>query len=148
MSVPADVRGWRSGAVTTSHRGCDEAVMSDPGFRRRTSRQLAEANEYARRAELQRRAMMTPDQRSAYDHVMEVETIYNTGVTQANLRAFTVVMVGLIATFVAMASPAPWLALPVLALTVWGAYVRRRSRMRVVEGQLAVLEAPPEHDVH
>lgn len=91
--------------------------------------------------------MMTPDQRSAYDQAMEVETIYSTGVTQANLRAFTVVMVGLIATFVAMASPAPWLALPVLALTVWGAYVRR-SRMRVVEGQLAVLEAPHERDMH
>lgn len=108
---------------------------------RATRHAVEVANEYHRRAEMQRRAMMTSEQRAAVDHALEVEAVHEAGQLAANLRAFTVVMLGVIATFVAAASPAGWwLALPVLAGTVVVMVRVYRARMRRLAAELDALE--------
>jgi fatty acid desaturase len=108
---------------------------------RATRRAVEAANEYHRRAEMQRRAMMTPEQRAAFDHAIEVESVHETGQREANLRAFTVVMVGVIAAVVAGASPAGWwLGLPVLVGTVAVMVWVYRARMQRLAAELDAIE--------
>lgn len=104
------------------------------------ARELAVANGYHHRAELARRAAMTPDQRAAVDHTLEVEQVTAAGRKAANEKAFTVVAVGVILAWVAGSLLTGWLVAPVLAVTVALTVSTWRARMRMLAAELDAIE--------
>lgn len=102
--------------------------------------QLERANELHHRAEQDRRAAMTPQQRAAVDHAREVEAATALGRRQAGQRAFTVALIGIIAAYALGAGVTVWLALPVLAAATWLTVWVYRARVAVLAAHLDELE--------
>jgi len=115
----------------------------DHAIRRATyasARSLERANEYHRRAEQDRRAMMTPEQRAAVDHTREVEQVTAAGRKAAGEKAFTVAVVGIIAAWILGSLLTGWLVAPVLAGAAALAVYTYRARMTMLAAELDALE--------
>lgn len=104
------------------------------------ARQLEVANEYHRRAELDRRAVMTPEQRAAVDHAREVEQVVAAGRKAAGEKAFTVAAVGVIVAALVGSLLTGWLVAPVLVVTAALMVWTYRSRMALLAAHLDELE--------
>lgn len=104
-----------------------------------------QANEFHRRAEVQRRAMMTRAQRDEADYVLEVERVTQAGRRAAGERAFAV---GLVGFFVALlfGTISGWLFLPALAGGLWLARLVFTLRMGELERELSNMPAPWDRD--
>lgn len=103
-------------------------------------RNLEVANEHHRHAEMQRRAMMTPEQRASVDHAVEVEQTVAAGRKAAGEKAFTVVAVGVILAWVLGSLVTVWLVAPVLAATFALTVYTWRTRMTMLAAELDALE--------
>ncbi|BBG05367.1 MULTISPECIES: hypothetical protein [Pseudonocardia] len=104
--------------------------------------ELRRVNELHHRAEVQRRAMMTPQERAAADYVLESERTMREGRKAAGETAMAVGVAGFFAAIVAMAALTPWLFLPVLLAGLWAARVVFKIRMGQVNRELSAAPAP------
>ncbi|MBC3189479.1 hypothetical protein H7X46_00140 [Pseudonocardia sp. C8] len=107
-----------------------------------SARELARANELHHRAEVQRRAMMTPEQRAEADFVLEVERTRKAGESAASLRAFTIVLVGFVVACMIAVNATGWLFLPIMAGVIWWASVAYKLRMGELNLELSNMVAP------
>ncbi|OLL72856.1 hypothetical protein Ae168Ps1_1237 [Pseudonocardia sp. Ae168_Ps1] len=99
------------------------------------------ANELHRRAEVQRRAMMTPQQRAEADYVLEVERARKEGESAANQRAASIIGVGFV---VACILINVWWVLffPVFAASICLGVIAYRTRMGAVNLELSNMVVP------
>jgi len=109
----------------------------------RIQRELARANELHERAEVMRRAAMTPQQRAEADHVLHVQQVRETGETEARQRANQILVLGFIAGLImASLTAMGWLFFVVLAGAAMWAWSAKRSRILALSEELQNMPTP------
>lgn len=109
----------------------------------RIQRELARANELHERAEVMRRAAMTPQQRAEADHVFHVQQVREAGEADARKRANQILALGFIAGLIAAGMTTwAWLFFVVLAGAAVWAWSANRARILALSEELENMPTP------
>ncbi|GAA1100967.1 hypothetical protein [Pseudonocardia alni] len=108
----------------------------------RIQQELARANALHERAEVMRRAAMTPAQRAEADYVFDVQRVREEGERQARQRANQVLALGFVAGLVLAALTAPWVWFVVMVAAAVGAWATHRARILELSDTLETMRPP------